>query len=136
MIKRPDALLAEWAYKAEQDYITAEAMAKKRKLPVPDVVGFHCQQCIEKYLKAYLVLHKKPFPRTHDLIDILELLVSLDPLIESIRSDLRLLNPFSTIYRYPGESLKHKDAVIALKSMRRVRKLIREKLGLRSTKQL
>ena len=57
----PDVL--EWISKAEQDYETAETMARKRKNPVPDIVGFHSQQCIEKYLKAYLVSSKTDFPK-------------------------------------------------------------------------
>jgi HEPN domain-containing protein len=52
--KRPDVV--EWLRKAEQGCETAVTMARKRKMPVPDIVGFHSQQCIEKYLKASLVL--------------------------------------------------------------------------------
>jgi HEPN domain-containing protein len=59
MKRRPDVL--EWVVKAEQDYQTAEVMSRKRKTPVPDIVGFHSQQCIEKYLKALLVLQKSDF---------------------------------------------------------------------------
>ena len=54
MKKLPDIL--EWIVKAEQDHLTAETMARKKKTPVPDIVGFHSQQCVEKYLKAYLVI--------------------------------------------------------------------------------
>jgi HEPN domain-containing protein len=49
MKKRRDVL--EWINKAEQDYQTALVMARKRKNPVADIVGFHSQQCREKYLK-------------------------------------------------------------------------------------
>ena len=73
----PDVL--EWISKAEQDHETAETMARKRKNPVPDIVGFHSQQCIEKYLKAYLVSAKIDFPKTHDLIDLLEIAIAKDP---------------------------------------------------------
>ncbi|MBI4848150.1 MAG: HEPN domain-containing protein [Nitrospirae bacterium] len=27
---------------------------------------FHCQQCIEKYLKAFLIYNESEPPRTHD----------------------------------------------------------------------
>ena len=85
----PDVL--EWILKAEQDYQTSETMARKRKDPVPDIVGFHSQQCIEKYLKAYLVSSKIDFPKTHDLIELLEIAIIKDPLIETYRTDLRIL---------------------------------------------
>lgn len=101
MRKRPDVF--EWVAKAEQDYQTAEVMARKRKNPVPDVVGFHCQQCIEKYLKVLLVFKKLDFPKTHDLIELLEIALKKEPLLEIYRPDLRILNPFSVQFRYPGE---------------------------------
>ena len=128
MRKRVDVL--EWINKAEQDYQTAETMARKRRNPVPDVVGFHCQQCIEKYLKALLVLRKIDFPKTHDLIELLEIALQKEPLFEAFRSDLRILNPFSVQFRYPGESVTIEESKDALKTMRRVRKFLREKLSL------
>lgn len=91
MKNQPDVL--EWILKAEQDYETAETMARKRKKHVPDIVGFHSQQCIEKYLKAYLVLKRLDFPKTHDLLELLEIALTKDPLLEGHRADLRMLNP-------------------------------------------
>jgi hypothetical protein len=32
-----------------------------------DTVGFHAQQCVEKYLKAVLVYRSIPFTKTHDI---------------------------------------------------------------------
>lgn len=128
MKKRPD--IQDWILKAEQDYQTAETMARKRKTPVPDIVGFHSQQCIEKYLKAYLVIHESGFHKTHDLIELLETALENDPLLETLRLDLRLLNPFSVQFRYPGESATQDEAKLALKTMRRLRTFFREKMNL------
>lgn len=125
MKKRPDVL--EWIVKAEQDFQTAVVMARKRKVPVPDVVGFHSQQCIEKYLKALLVFRKQDFPKTHDLIELLEIAVKKDPLLDAFRPDLRILNPFSVQFRYPGESATLEESKMALKAMRRVKKLLLER---------
>lgn len=128
MKNQPDVI--EWVSKAEQDYQTAETMARKRKHPVPDIVGFHSQQCIEKYLKAYLILKRIDFLKTHDLIELLELVIDKDPLVEAYRADLRILNPFSVQFRYPGDSATRDESKIALKTMRRLRKVFRDKLGL------
>jgi HEPN domain-containing protein len=49
------SLLAEWVNKAEADYQSAVALHRRRKAPLPDIVCYHCQQCVEKYLKAYLI---------------------------------------------------------------------------------
>lgn len=126
MKKRADVL--EWVLKAEQDYLTAETMARKRKSPVPDVVGFHSQQCVEKYLKAFLVFKRLDFPKTHDLIKLLELSTGKEPFLEIFRQELRMLNPFSVQFRYPGEGATVDDAKTALKAMRQVRKFLREKI--------
>lgn len=125
MRKRPDVV--EWIAKAEQDYLTAEVMARKRNNPVPDVVGFHCQQCIEKYLKALLVLKRIDFPKTHDLIELLEIALKKEPLLGIYRTELRILNPFSVQFRYPGEGATLEDAKQALKAMKRVRKFFIER---------
>jgi len=49
------SLFAEWVDKAEADYQSAVALHRRRKAPLPDIVCYHCQQCVEKYLKAYLI---------------------------------------------------------------------------------
>lgn len=121
--------VAEWINKAEQDYQTAVTMARKRSKPVPDVVGFHSQQCIEKYLKAFLVLKKVDFPKTHDLIELLEAANTKDPLIDIFRKDLRILNPFSVQFRYPGETATLEESVMALRTMKKIRKFFIEKFG-------
>ena len=128
MKNQPEVL--EWILKAEQDYETAETMSRKRKKHVPDIVGFHSQQCIEKYLKAYLVLKKLDFPKTHDLLELLEIALAKDPLLEGHRADLRMLNPFSVQFRYPGESASIEEARIALKAMRKVRTFFRKRFNL------
>jgi HEPN domain-containing protein len=48
------SLLNEWIAKAEADDKSALALQRRRKEPLPDIVCYHCQQCVEKYLKAYL----------------------------------------------------------------------------------
>ena len=37
------------------------------------LIAYHAQQCAEKHLKAYLVLHKVDFPYTHNISHLLEL---------------------------------------------------------------
>jgi HEPN domain-containing protein len=127
MKKRPDVL--EWITKSEQDYQTAVVMARKRKVPVPDVVGFHSQQCIEKYLKALLVLKKLDFPKTHDLLDLLAMLTENEPLLDVLKPELRILNPFSVQFRYPGESATAEESQKALAAMKHARKYIKDRFS-------
>ena len=47
-------LTHEWSQKAEGDY-TVAATLWQAESTVYDAICFHAQQCIEKYLKAWLV---------------------------------------------------------------------------------
>jgi len=59
-------LTQEWVQKAEADFAAMEWL---RQAPdsLPDALGFHAQQCVEKYLKARAQHAGIAFPKTHDL---------------------------------------------------------------------
>ncbi len=64
---RPEhALVAEWLRKARRDLFMAR-LASENGMEVPDAWGFHCQQAVEKALKAFLQFHERDILRTHDL---------------------------------------------------------------------
>ena len=66
----PDRVLAvvrEWVVKAENDLTNAAHVLKLAAECPSDTVCFHAQQCVEKYLKALLVLDGIDFPKTHDI---------------------------------------------------------------------
>jgi len=65
-----------WVEKAEHDLRNAEHVLTLREQCPTDTVCFHCQQCAEKYLKALLVFRGIAFPRTHDLVLLLNLAVA------------------------------------------------------------
>jgi HEPN domain-containing protein len=48
------ASTVEWVEKAEVDWEVAQRAYRARKVALYDAACFHCQQCIEKYLKARL----------------------------------------------------------------------------------
>lgn len=62
--------------------------------------GFMPQQAVEKCLKAVLALHAVRFRKTHDLVELVDLLhehgVSLPPNAEALNE----LNPFAVTFRY------------------------------------
>ena len=47
---------------------------------MPDAACFFCRQCVEKYLKARLTEAGLAFPRTHDLLQLLNLCLQSEPL--------------------------------------------------------
>ena len=64
-------LARKWLIKAENDFkIGLDEMQTEE--PATDMVCFHMQQSVEKYLKAYLTLHQKRFRFTHDIAELIE----------------------------------------------------------------
>ncbi len=123
----------EWVEKAEGDYETVLDLRKRRRRRQQYIIAFHCQQCIEKYLKALLICHGMEFPRQHDLEELLVLLLQKDPLISFIRDDLKSLTPFAVSFRYPGEDITKEEIRTGVGIMKRVRVILRERLGLRKS---
>ena len=123
-------LTREWVKKAEADFATARRELGARHLPNYDAVCFHAQQCAEKYLKARLQEADRPFPKTHDLAALLELLLPVDPTLETARPALNVLSSYAVETRYPGESATKEEAREALAYCRQIRSVVRQRLGL------
>src|ERR1700722_9539850 len=66
-----------WVRKAEADYVLA-VQASQSDVPVHDGVCFHCQQCVEKYLKGLMDELGLHVPKTHVLVLLLATLVTHD----------------------------------------------------------
>jgi len=93
----------EWIVLAEGDLKTA-----KDEISVPEpftnAVCFHSQQCVEKYLKAYLTFFGKPFRKTHDLAELINQCVEIDrdfQMLFEINADK--LTQYAIDVRYPEE---------------------------------
>jgi HEPN domain-containing protein len=119
---------AEWLAKAENDLTNAAHTLKLGAACPTDTVCYHAQQCVEKYLKAVLILQGADFPKTHDL----ERLVALVP--ANMRPELSpeeqaRLTEYATSGRYPGwEEISLAAARRAVAAARRVRKSVRRLL--------
>jgi HEPN domain-containing protein len=123
-------LADEWVAKAEADYRAAVALNRRRKEPLPDIVCYHCQQSAEKYLKAYLIANGVSPPHIHDLIQLLNLCALHDATLATRLPLVQTLNPYGVLIRYPGMSATEAEAKDAVNAMRRLRSLLRRKLGL------
>ena len=68
----------------------------------PEDSVFHCQQAVEKALKAFLVWHDLPFPKTHDLGRLGSQAVELDATLEPLVDRIVDLSKYAWAFRYPG----------------------------------
>ena len=121
-----EKIVKEWIYKAEEDYESAISLARKKKNPVPDAVCFHCQQCIEKYLKAYLSYHDVEPLEIHDLQVLRKLCAGIDKDFGTVSDGLDILNAYAVNFSdTPVKKLQSKEPV---QVMRKLRDFIKEKL--------
>jgi HEPN domain-containing protein len=122
------AVVREWMVKAENDLKTAAHTLELGDDCPTDTVCFHAQQCVEKYIKASLVVDRIDFPKTHDV----EALATLMP--KRVRPNLSAaeaakLCDYATGARYPGWcDIPLSEARRAVALARRIRKQIRAKL--------
>ena len=105
-MKLPDdpllSLVKQWAAKAEIDYQTANRLLQDEE-PIRESIAFHCQQAVEKYLKALLVLYQIEFPKTHSIAQLLDLIASTDTALADSLKETVALTPFGVQIRYPGD---------------------------------
>ena len=125
---KPD--ISEWIAKAEGDFTTALRENRVRIAPNYDAACFHSQQCVEKYLKAFLQKRKVSFAKTHDLRILLDACVVHSPLLEGWRDQFEMLSQYAVLFRYPGETAERDDAKIAVAAMKSFRTEMRGVLGL------
>ncbi len=122
-------LTLEWIQKAEGDYDSAQQLLHGQN-PVPHVICFLAQQCVEKYLKAWLQEAKILFLRTHNLQQLLSLILPSIPSWASWTADLSTLSKHAVDTRYPGAAATVSDMEHAMKTCEKVRQAVRKQLKL------
>lgn len=94
---------ADWLAKARRDLAAASNLIVVSP-PLPDVALFHAQQAAEKSWKAMLAWHGLPFRKTHDLRELGQQLLAVEPALRDLVLEAEELTPFAWAFRYPGES--------------------------------
>ena len=122
-------LTLEWVENAEEDYVVVQLLHQGQN-PVYNAICFHAQQCVEKYLKAWLQEANIPFPRTHDLKELLNLIVPTIPIWRAWQADFSKLSEHAVDSRYPGKFATANDTAHAMQICDEVRQSIREQLKL------
>jgi HEPN domain-containing protein len=123
-------LAQEWVSKAEGDFRTATREIQVTADPSYDGVCFHAQQCVEKYLKGNLQEAGIVFPKTHDLVVLLDLSLAIVPQFEPFRLRLRLLSLAAVEIRYPGRSADQAMAEEFYQLCVEMRDMVRSMLGI------
>jgi len=97
-----DDYVKQWIIKADNDLeIVEHELSLPEEKIVKDLVCFHCQQAVEKYLKAFLIYHKVEIKRTHIIKYLLLQCAKIDKDFENI--EVKELSEFAVDIRYGEE---------------------------------
>jgi HEPN domain-containing protein len=92
--------LRHWIEKADHDLGTA-IIINEHIPEYNDIVAFHSQQAVEKYLKCLLEQNAIAFRKTHDLRYLLDLLTDVIVIDLNLYEQVMKLNAFGVEVRYP-----------------------------------
>jgi HEPN domain-containing protein len=91
-----------WLQRARSDLALGKAALHTPGV-LPEDACFHAQQCAEKALKGLLSNHAIPFPRTHVLEVLLDLLKAHGVTVPDSVDEAFALSQYAVQTRYPGE---------------------------------
>jgi HEPN domain-containing protein len=94
--------LTEWLAKAWDDLQVVELLQVFEEYPCA-AAAFHCQQAVEKSLKAFLIACHIPFLYRHDLGYLLDLCLDADPEFAVLEPQIEGLTPYAVEIRYPAD---------------------------------
>jgi HEPN domain-containing protein len=116
---------ADWCFLAERDLSVADYLAKNMR-PVPaEIIAYHCQQAVEKFLKGVLVILGVEPPYIHDLDRLCSMLEKHRNSFNNIFSFCTIINYFSVQLRYDrGLSLSENDMQLVLAHTKSIREFL------------
>ena len=98
----PTDVASAWLQRARSDLQLGRAALRARGV-LPEDAAFHAQQCAEKALKALLLHLEIPFPRTHTIEVLLDLLKTQGASVPNAVDEAFELSEYAVQTRYPGE---------------------------------
>lgn len=119
-----------WILKADHDLKTGkdELMTES---PATDMVCFHMQQCVEKYLKAFLVYSQREITRTHNIALLIQNCMDINIEFKQL-SELGadVLSVYAVEARYPDDFYmpEQEEARSAVKMAEKVKEFVLSKI--------
>ena len=95
--------------KALQDLFTVEKLLPDPESP-EEVIGFHAQQAVEKFMKAVLASRGTVYRPTHNLLELTELLERDGTALPADHPDFPSLGPYAAVLRYDELELEDRGS--------------------------
>ncbi len=98
---RDEPTVRQWLERARNDLRTARVLIAETSEPILDTGAFHCQQAVEKLLKAVLCWYGTDPPRVHALGALFDLAGRHTDALEPLRDACERLTRYAVLVRYP-----------------------------------
>ena len=124
-----EEIIKEWVKYAEMDRETVNILIKSHNKPY-EIICYHCQQTVEKYLKACLVLYDISIMKSHDLIELNSLCEQKNKEFKTIEKECFDLTDYAVQTRYPFHKFDLTEELTkkAIQDMEKVCKFISDVL--------
>ncbi len=114
--------IKQWLFKANEDLLVVEKLTEY-EIVATSSVCFHCQQAVEKFLKAFLIANGIEIRKTHNIEYLLSECTDFDN--DFVEIDPKELSDFGVDARYPGdmyipdpnETLEYKKLAFEIKDL-------------------
>ncbi len=100
MNKATVEFLKQWLLRANEDILVINKLTEHEVVATSSVC-FHCQQAVEKFLKAFLIANGVDIQKTHNIEFLLSECADIDNDFAQI--DPKELSDFGVDARYPGD---------------------------------
>ena len=120
----------EWLKFANVDLDSAKHLLKMKPQP-NEIICYHCQQAVEKFLKSYIIYCNEEIEKIHNLLVLNSTCKKYDQTFETIEEKCSKLNGYGTMVRYPFHTidLEKIDVNEAVKYAGEIKEFIETKLG-------
>jgi HEPN domain-containing protein len=109
-------IVAEWIQIAYDDYDSALHLFETKHPKPLEIICYHCQQSIEKSLKAFLCAKQIEIPKTHNTGILCKLCAESDIRFENFQETCYEMVVYATNTRYPIRiEIEEQDAERALR---------------------
>ena len=92
--------IKQWLVKANEDLLVVQKLTEN-EVVANATVCFHCQQAVEKFLKAFLITSGIDVKKTHNKEYLLSECADIDPVFDAIEP--KELSDFGVDAGYPGD---------------------------------
>jgi len=123
-------IVAEWLKIAKDDYDSALHLFNTRHPKPLEIICYHCQQAVEKSLKAFLCAKNIDTPKTHNTGLLCELCIEMDDGFTDFKEMCYDMIVFATRTRYPIQiEIEEQDAERALQQAEEIFNFVSGKVG-------